>query len=286
MQIVDSQVHIWAADTPARPWPARHAAHRDTPLGAEELLTHMDSAGVHGAILVPPSWEGERNDLVFAATQRYPHRFAAMGRLDPAHQETPSRIAAWRDSPGMLGLRFSLHRPGMAEALDAGEMDAIWHGAERFGVPLMLLLPQARMPVIGRVAQRYPGLRLVLDHLGVPSSVPVEKRFTDLDALLALAVHPNVAVKASALPCLSTAPYPHSDLATHLRRVVDAYGVERVFWGSDFSRLPCSYVASVDLLKVALPDLKAEELAWIMGKGLCNWLGWAGPRLLSGDHLG
>jgi predicted TIM-barrel fold metal-dependent hydrolase len=62
MMICDAQVHIWAADTPERPWPARHPPHRE-PLGKEELLGEMDRAGIDRAIIVPPSWEGDRNDL-------------------------------------------------------------------------------------------------------------------------------------------------------------------------------------------------------------------------------
>src|SRR5882762_9762915 len=83
MMIVDSQVHIWAADTPERPWPPGQAAraHQPTPLTAEALLEKMDAAGVARAILVPPSWEGDRNDVVLAAAHRYPQRFAVMGRM-------------------------------------------------------------------------------------------------------------------------------------------------------------------------------------------------------------
>ena len=64
MMIVDSQVHIWAADTPERPWPPGQAAraHTPTPLTAEKLLEKMDAAGVARAVLVPPSWEGDRID--------------------------------------------------------------------------------------------------------------------------------------------------------------------------------------------------------------------------------
>jgi L-fuconolactonase len=277
MHIVDSQVHIWAASTPERPWPARHAPQREIPLGAEDLLKEMDAAGVHAAIIVPPSWEGERNDLVLQAAARYPDRFAAMGRLDPDDPQTPARLADWRKQPGMLGLRFSLHRPGLAEALGEGSMDSIWKGAERHGVPIMLLVPHSKMEHIARVAVRYPGLRLVLDHLGVPSSIPAAQRFENLDALLALAALPNVAVKASALPCLSTQEYPHRDLHLPLRRAVDAFGPQRVFWGSDLSRLPCSYREAITMLTEPLPWLSEEDKSWIMGKGLCAWLGWDRP---------
>ncbi|MEP7070432.1 MAG: hypothetical protein ABI789_14380, partial [Usitatibacter sp.] len=65
MRIVDSQVHIWGANTPARPWPARAHSHGES-LAAAKVLVEMDAAGVERAIIVPPSWEGDRNDLAIA----------------------------------------------------------------------------------------------------------------------------------------------------------------------------------------------------------------------------
>lgn len=279
MRIVDAQVHIWAASTPERPWPARHAAHRDIPLGSADLLASMEEAGVDAAVLVPPSWEGERNDLVLATAQAHPQRFAAMGRIDPDAPDSPGLLATWRAQSGMLGLRFSLHRPGMAEALSAGSMDNIWDEAERHGIPVMILVPHTAMDHIDGVAARYPGLRLVLDHLGVPSSVPVAERYTRLDNLLKLARHPNVAVKASALPCLAVDAYPYRSLHTPIRRVCDAFGPKRVFWGSDLSRLPCTYRQSVTMFTEEMPWLSERDKEWIMGRGLCEWLGWTAPLL-------
>jgi hypothetical protein len=74
MRIVDAQVHIWGANTPERPWPARLEAHRDVPIGKDELLREMDAAGADRVIIVPPSWEGDRNDLALQAAQAHPMR--------------------------------------------------------------------------------------------------------------------------------------------------------------------------------------------------------------------
>jgi len=102
MLIVDSQVHIWGADTPARPWPPGRAAqaHRSTPLGVEELLQAMSRAGVDRVVLVPPSWEGDRNDLALEAARQYPDRFAVMGRFPLEAPAEASRLATWREQPG------------------------------------------------------------------------------------------------------------------------------------------------------------------------------------------
>ena len=71
MAIVDAQVHIWGADTPQRPWPPDGAAnaHPPVPLGMDELLREVDAAGVDRVVTVPPSWEGDRNDLALEAAR-------------------------------------------------------------------------------------------------------------------------------------------------------------------------------------------------------------------------
>ena len=53
MQVIDSQVHIWAANTPDRPWAPNMEgrAHLEEPLSAEKLLGWMDEAGVDACLL-------------------------------------------------------------------------------------------------------------------------------------------------------------------------------------------------------------------------------------------
>lgn len=274
MQIVDAQVHVWAASTPERPWPARHKPHRPEPITAEELLREMDQAGVRRAILVPPSWEGERNDVVLAAAQAHPYRFAVMGRLDPEAPASRTVIGTWRQQPGMLGLRFTFHRPLLRPLLVDGKVDWIWPQAEKAGVPVMLLATHADMSYIDRIAERHPGLKLTIDHLGITGGGKDEEAFRDFGELLRLAKRPNVAVKASCLPFCTTDVYPYHALHPYLRSVYDSFGPKRIFWGSDLSRLPCPYRQCVTMFTEEMPWLSSVDLEWIMGRGVREWLGW------------
>ena len=52
MLLVDSQVHIWGADTPERPWPERVEPQRLVPLGKNDLLREMNAAGVDRVVIV------------------------------------------------------------------------------------------------------------------------------------------------------------------------------------------------------------------------------------------
>jgi predicted TIM-barrel fold metal-dependent hydrolase len=230
MLIIDSQVHIWGAATADRPWPpGRSPAHRPQPFSKDDLLAEMDAAGVARVVIVPPSWEGDRNDLALAAARLHPDRFAVMGRL----------------------------------------------AVERAGLPVMLSLPGS-VPHVDAIAERHPGLKLVIDHLAL-SRKKDDDAFEDLPNLLALARRPNVAVKASALPRYSTEPYPYRGLHPYIRRVFDAFGPRRMFWGTDLTSLPCSYGQAVTFFTEELPWLSASDQEWVMGRGAGAWLGWPLP---------
>ena len=279
MFIADSQVHIWAANTPERPWRAGVHPHREVPLQVDELLREMDAAGVNRAVLVPPYWDADRNDLVLEAARQHPDRLAAMGRIDTDAPNARALIANWRQQPGMLGLRFtySLNRPQVGTALIEGRMDWLWEEAGKAGVPIMLVVPHALVHLIDRVAERHPALRLVMSHLALTSGKKDEEAFRELDKLLVIAKRPNVAVKASALPAYTNDRYPYRRLHPYLRRVYDAFGPRRIFWGTDLARLPCSYRQAVTMFTEEIPWLTAEDKEWIMGRGLCEWIGWKLP---------
>lgn len=275
MHIVDSQVHIWGADTPDRPWPPgrAHDAQKPYPISKETLLFQMDLAQVRRVVLVPPSWEGDRNDLALEAARLYPDRFAVMGRLAVQDPNSRSLVADWKKQPGMLGMRFTFHNEHYRHFLTDGTADWLWPAAERHGIPLMVLVPGA-LDVIDRIAGRHPGLKLVIDHVGISLREKAPKVFEDLPKVCALAKHPNVAVKASGMPPWSTEGYPFRDLHPHIRTLVEAFGPRRTFWGTDLTRMPCTYRECIDLFTNELPWLKGDDLEWVMGRGVCEWLGW------------
>jgi predicted TIM-barrel fold metal-dependent hydrolase len=275
MVIVDSQVHIWGADTPARPWPPGRAgqAQRPVPLGAEELLRAMDEAGVDRVVIVPPSWEGDRNELALEAAAKYPRRFAVMGRFPVETRAEAGRLATWQRPPGMLGVRLTLHREPWRPLFEDGSIDWFWPAAERAGLPVMVYAPGS-VRRLDAVAARHPGLRLIVDHLALPLGKVDEAAFAQLDEVLALARYQNVAVKPSALPCYTSEAYPFRGLHRHIRRVYDAFGPRRMLWGTDYSRLPCQYRQAITLFTEALDFLSAEDTEWILGRAAADWLGW------------
>ena len=287
MIITDSQVHLWETHRPDRPWPEESIgspvfvaskgarAHRAEPLGAEEMLAMMDGAGVGRAIIVPPSPVGDGNLTALEAAARHPARFAIMGRFNPEAPDARSRLETWLGQPGMLGIRLTFHKPQWERWLDDESMHWFWGGCERLGIPLMIFVP-GLVPKVPRLAERYPGLTLILDHMARRSDLRDDECFADLDELLALARYPNVAIKTSAVPCYSTQPYPFANLAPFLRRIHEAFGPRRLLWGSDVSRLPCTYRECVDHFRHGLDFLADADRAEVLGGALSRLLRWPG----------
>jgi predicted TIM-barrel fold metal-dependent hydrolase len=267
MFIVDSQVHTWTAGTP--PY-----VHLQRPFSNEDLIAQMDAAGVSRAVLVPPNWDPDGLAYAERGALAHPGRLAVMGNIAIDDPGGRSALSTWTKD-GRIGLRLTFATPERVAALSDGTTDWLWAAAQDMEISIMLAVwGQLRAAI--PIASRYPGLRLIIDHLGIPVTHRTmdDAAFSDMDAVLALSRHPNVAVKASGLPAHSTEAYPYRNLHDHLHRIVDAFGPRRTFWGTDFTRMPCSYQECITLFTQELPWLSDDDMRQIMGQAICDWIGW------------
>jgi len=279
MMIIDSQVHIWGPETPDKPYYTENASkpHRAVPLGHEELLQVMDTNGVQRTVCVPPTWEGFSNEESLRAARLYPDRFAVMGRIAINQPESRGLLPKWKNQPGMLGIRMTFHQGRAPLWLEDGTADWFWDAAERYNVPVMAFAPEA-VPKLGEVAERHPGLRLIVDHMGLSSALRGKPLDGAIDNLVKLARLKNVAVKVSALPCYVEEAYPFPTLQGLVRRVVDAFGPQRCFWGTDLSHLTSTYKQCLTLFTEELHFLSDNDKDWILGRGIAEWLDWPLPQ--------
>ena len=136
------------------------------PFTIEKLVPMMDEAGVDRVVIVPPSWEGDRNDYALEAVKRYPGRFAVMGRIPLQNPQSAALLPKWKEQPGMLGIRVTFQR-NLAAWLTDGTADWFWPAAEKAGLPVMFLA-SGQAPQFARIAERHPQLTLIIDHMGSP----------------------------------------------------------------------------------------------------------------------
>jgi predicted TIM-barrel fold metal-dependent hydrolase len=292
--IIDSQVHLWPADTPETPWPTDRASSRTqpgSPLEPPEMLDLMDQIGVDRAVIVPPVWAGDDNAPQIEWC-RQTDRLGIMGRFD-LWDPNRDRLETWLDQPGMIGIRMSYPRDrGREWITDVDAFAWYWAACERLGIPIMLLIQDPSLLV--PIAERHPNLTLILDHLalkfqpGERALRSTEKAFEGFDETLALSKYNNVYVKFSSLPVYTPEEYPYPSMTPYLKLAYDAFGPQHIMWGSDVSRLPQVlfvdgedaprdvnlYRDCLNHIKVALDFLSDEDKNWILGDTAATALNW------------
>jgi predicted TIM-barrel fold metal-dependent hydrolase len=176
----------------------------------------------------------------------------------------------------MLGLRFGFIGDRERQRVQEGALEWLWTAAENAGVPLTMMATDS-LKDLGQVAQRHPGLRLTIDHLGGRGGLTTLKdaaAMTHMPELLALAKFPNIAVKATGAPGYSSEAYPFPKMHIYLREIYNAFGPHRMFWGTDITKMPCSWLQCLTMFTEELPWLSEDDKRLVMGEALCAWWGW------------
>ena len=271
MLIVDSQVHIWYDS-------ALNALHRQVrTFSKEDLLREMDEAGVDAAVIHPPGVLAPGNEWAVEAATAHPDRLSILGWIPTDDVAAgKAKLATWKQRPGMLGLRFTFMAPYQRNWATDGSVDWLWPEAERLGLPVGFIAHTA-LPKLARIAEKHPGMRILVDHFGVAPVLKDAAAFATLPDLLKLAKFPNVGVKLSGAPSNSSDPYPYRNIHDYIHRIFDAFGPQRCFWGTDITRMPCTYRQCVTMFTEELPWLKGKDLDLVMGRALCDWIGWKLP---------
>ena len=265
LRVVDSQVHLWRNATPS-------SLHRQRSIfWVEDLLPEMKAAGVDAAVICPPAFYPEGNETYRQVVEQYPDRFATWGFFPIDAPDREERIKTWRRPPYMLGLRYTFLYGDTPRYWTDGTMDWLWPAAEKAGVPLGFY-GFGHLDTIADKAARHPGLKIVIDHMCADVTRKGPDAFVDFPKLLTLSRYPNVAVKISGMPAQSAESYPFRDTHELVRRCIETFGAARCMWGTDLTRMPCSYRQCVTMFTEEMPWLEGENQRLVMGEAIMRWL--------------
>ena len=190
MPIIDSQVHVYAANTPERPW-FKVPPWPDHVTG-DEMVAAMDALGVDGAIFVS-AFSMYRYDASYAVEVQnaHPGRFALVKPVDPTDPAVAEVISEWKNTAGTVGIRIMYEEEAGLEPGDPG-VDLILREAVRHDFPVNILCWENLDATITLV-DRHPDTRFVIDHLGIlPADVSIRQlRHLDRPAESARARQPG-----------------------------------------------------------------------------------------------
>ncbi len=236
MPIIDVQVHAYQHNHPGRAW-VGHIAGPDHVTG-DEMVAAMDAVGVDGAILVSPfALYGFDASYAIEVGNAHPGKFGLVKPVDTTRPDIADFVAEWAATKGTVGIRIMLNQTASADPADAG-INRTLAAAAQHSLPVNMLI-WGRLEQTKGLAARNPNTVLVIDHLGLqqPFHPPAPKEpWAELPKVLSLAEHDNVRIKVSGACTLSHEPFPYNDIWGPVMQIIDAFGLDRCMWGTDWTR--------------------------------------------------
>ena len=261
-RIIDPHVHVWKAD-PRFPWAEgqKPPASDATP---EMLLDLMKANGVERTVIIQVIHYRFDNSYLASVLKQYPKEFRGVARVNPEDPAAPDHLSKLVQEQGFRGVRLSPNATPAGDWIRGPLMTPLWKRCSDLKVPMTILAPVVRMPDVGNLADRFPDLTIVIDHM---ADCPVDKP-QELDKLMALKRHPKLFVKISHAWSLSKQPYPWLDAQEHAKRLYDAFGPRRVMWGTDWpvSLNHTTYDKTLTLVRDDMKFLNAEDKSWILSR--------------------
>jgi L-fuconolactonase len=279
MMIIDAQVHAYERHHPGRPWHGVLVGPAE--VTGDQMVAAMDAVGVDGAILVS-AFTMYRYDASYALEvhKRHPSRFALVKPVAPDDPFVTDIIADWKRTPGAVGVRMLLGRGGYTEDPADPGLNSMLASAGRLSLPVNLHIA-GRLEQGLELIRRNPDTQIIVDHLGLqqPHEPPVPAApWAELPKVLALAALDNVAIKISGVCTLSREPFPYADIWDPVCRVIDAFGIDRCMWGTDWTRAVkfLTYAQAVDAFR-ATDHISSSDKAKLMGGTLTRIYGGGWP---------
>jgi len=237
--VIDIHPHVIAPDPiryPPAPLSGKQSAwSRTRPVSFEQMLAAMDRAGIAKSTLVQASTSyGHDNSYVADAVAAHPERFAGVFSVDVSQPDAPERIRFWMRK-GLRGLRVFIagHTAAAKDArLDDPRSFPAWECAAEAGLPVCVQVRANGLAQLETLLVRFPGARIVLDHMARPQ-LEEGPPYAAASDLLKLARHENLFLKLTTHNVRESREGKATP-ASFFGRVVKEFGAQRIAWGSNY----------------------------------------------------
>lgn len=233
MRIVDTHLHLVYQERLRYPWLAgAPALNRDFTL--DDYWPAAKAAGIEAALhmevdVAEADMEAETAFVTGLGTPVV----GAIAACRPENEDFPALIELYAANPGVKGLRRILHQ----SPDELGRRPLFQENIRRLaplGLTFDLCVLARQLPIAIEIARAAPDVQFILDHCGVPNvkDQALDPWRADMTALAEL---PNVAAKISGVIAYGDpANWTVADLRPFVEHTIEAFGWDRVVWGSDF----------------------------------------------------
>lgn len=285
--VIDTHTHAWGPPSETHPWINGPLVEEfasefsvDIVYRAEDHLADLDEAGVDEAVVVGyPICEWTDNWYTVEAAAEYDRLYGVVmiDQFADGADETLRELMSVED---ILGFRlgaicpydrmwetFDYEQTWLREAINETEF---WEAAVETEALVQIMAHTSQLDQVVELVEAYSDLRYALDHFcHADAATPPDE--SDFAALEELAEYDTVGVKLSEIAFLSNESYPYEDAHDHVRWMLDTFGRERVFWGSDFPNVSHPDFGGIEYAETLtwldrVDSLSERDQTWITGK--------------------
>lgn len=269
--IIDSHTHAWEFWPYEPPVPDHGSRGR-----AEQLLWEMDRNGVDLSVIVCARIDHNpgNNDYARDVVRRHPDRFVQFADVDCSWSDTyhaPGAAKRLREAAERYQLKgFTHYLKADTDWFASAEGTAFFQTAADLGLIASLALAPAWQPALRELARRFPTVPFLCHHMAGARVGDAAR----LQQITASAAVPNIYVKLSGFHYVAPVSweYPYRESHEVVRALFEAFGADRLLWGSDYPvvrthmthrhaleafRTHCDFIAETDRRRILGPSLKA-----------------------------
>ena len=233
--MIDAHQHFWTLARGDYPWPNDTVAPIFRDFAPDDLAPLLARAGVRQTVLVQATDSVAETGFLLALAEKHAFIAGVVGWVDLSSAEAIAAIDRLRANPWLKGLRPMLQNIEDTDWIVRPEVQpALTHMAET-GLRFDALIQPRHLPAMLEIARQHPALQIVIDHVAKPQMGNGRMPDADwADGMRRLAACPNVWCKLSGMITEIGPQWRQSDIAPFVVTVLDAFGANRIMWGSDW----------------------------------------------------
>ncbi|MCP3917448.1 MAG: amidohydrolase family protein [bacterium] len=250
---IDAHQHFWTYEPVEYAWIGTGMEVLARDYGPRDLEPHLTQFDMDGCVAVQASQSIDETRRLLAHAREHPFVRGVVGWADLCAGDVASQLAELARDPRLVGLRHVVQDEPDDSFLMRPDFRAGVSELSALGLTYDILIYPRQLPAAIRFAAELPDQKLVLDHVAKPL---VKDGVSEpwASEIRALAQHPHVHCKVSGMVTEADwKAWKPTDFVPYLDVVLDAFGAERLMFGSDWP---------VCLLAAPYADMAAVVTDW------------------------
>ena len=252
MTVVDAHLHVWDLEQGDYAWLGPDLGELHRSFLPDEAAHELASAGVSSALLVQAEDSLRETRYLLQVADEHPWVHGVVGWVQLDDPDLAERQLDELNHPALRGVRHLVHDDPRPDFFDLAPVRRSLAAVAERG--LVLDVPDAwprHLDAVARLADAVPALVVVVDHLAKPPRGSQDLAAWE-SSLRRVAQHPQVVAKVSGLQAAGQT-YASEALRPVLQVAIEAFGVERLMFGSDWPMTasvggyPAAYVVAKEL---------------------------------------